>query len=399
MHFYAMTAVSSVFNLEPRTKFVIATVMLLMTLTVFIVRYSEKTGHHSIAMVSAYVGFYWMGFLLYLVLSLLSFDLYRVFLYLAGKVFSHNLDFLKIKVSKSFYLSVLCSTCVCVYGYFEARTLHIERVVIRTNKITAPVKIAQISDVHVGLIIRDERIKEIVAAIEQEQPDILVSTGDLVDSQLDNISSYAQYFEAFHPPSGKYAVAGNHEFYAGLHQSLDFTELSGFKVLRNEAVNIGNSIVIAGVDDPEVSNYSPLFFERISLDAKERAAATEVHRLQEQELLMGIPPQKYTILLKHRPYLNKPEHRLFDLQLSGHTHKGQIFPFNFLTWLYYSKQTGLSGLTAWVYIPHHSGLIKVGQRGVLYVNRGAGTWGPPIRVLSPPEVTIIELIPDDMKTH
>ncbi|MBF0554598.1 MAG: metallophosphoesterase [Nitrospirae bacterium] len=397
MHFYAMAAASSAFNLKSDDKTVAALVMLILTVSPFIVRYSERTGHPSAAMAAAYIGYYWMGFLLYVVLSLLSFDLYRLILYLAGKVSRSELDFLRVKITTSFYLSVLFSICVCVYGYFEARAIRIEKVVIRTNKVTAPVKIAQISDVHVGLIIRDERIKTIVAAIAAELPDILVSTGDLVDGQLDNTTGFAKYFEALTPPLGKYAVTGNHEFYAGLRQPIDFTERCGFKLLRNEMVDIGDGIVIAGVDDPEVIRYRGPFNERINLDSKEALEASQTHQIEEQKLLMGIPPDKYTILLKHRPELNKHEEGLFDLQLSGHTHKGQIFPFNIVTWLYYSKQTGLSDFTAWVYVPNKSGLLKVGKRESLYVNRGAGTWGPPIRVLSPPEIAIIELIPENVK--
>lgn len=388
MHFYAMTAASSAFDLKSAGRAAVALVMLILIVSPFIVRYSEKTGHPSAAMAAACIGYYWMGFLLYLVLSLFSFDLYRLFIYLAGKVSRCELEFLRVRVATSFYLSVLFSICVCVYGYFEARAIRIEKVVIRTDKVTAPVRIAQISDVHIGLIIGSERIKAIVDAIARENPDILVSTGDLVDGQIDNTTGFAGYFEAFKPPLGKYAVTGNHEFYAGLPQTIDFTERCGFKILRNETVSIGYGIVIAGVDDPAVSHLGE------QLNKRGEPEAAQTHQSEEQKLLSGIPPDKYTILLKHRPELDKHEGGLFDLQLSGHTHKGQIFPFNIITWLYYSKQTGLTDITDWIYIPGKSGLVKVGKRESLYVNRGAGTWGPPIRVLSPPEIAIVELIPN-----
>ncbi|MBF0457740.1 MAG: metallophosphoesterase [Nitrospirae bacterium] len=397
MHFYALTAAGSAFNLKLSAKVCVAAAMLIMTMFPFIVRYSERTGHQLVAKAAAYTGYYWMGFLLYVVMFLFAFDLYKFLIYITGRVAGHDLEFLKVKAAASFYLSVLFSISICVYGYFEARAIRIEKVVIRTNKVTSAVKIAQITDVHVGLIIADKRIKAIAEAIDSEAPDILVSTGDLVDGQLDNIDGLAKYFEALHPPLGKYAVTGNHEFYAGLTQTIEFTERCGFKVLRNEAVTIGNTIVIAGVDDPEVSNFKVPSHLRVTLEAKERLAAAKERGLMEKELLTGIPPDKYTILLKHRPELNEHEEGLFDLQLSGHTHKGQIFPFGVLTWLYYSKQTGLSDLTTWVYVPNKGGLLKVDGRGFLYVNRGVGTWGPPIRVLSPPEVAIIELVPEDVK--
>jgi len=102
----------------------------------------------------------------------------------------------------------------------------------------------------------------------------------------------------------------------------------------------------------------------------------------EKKLLSDIPHEKFTLLLKHRPIINKSSIGLFDLQLSGHTHKGQIFPFTLLTGLYYNNNT-------YAFL---SGLKIFNGNSYLYVSRGAGTWGPPMRFLSPPEVTIIDVV-------
>ena len=99
-----------------------------------------------------------------------------------------------------------------------------------------------------------------------------------------------------------------------------------------------------------------------------------------------MPYDKFTILLKHRPVVDKNAHGLFDLQLSGHAHKGQIFPFSLLTWLYYRHTL-------------HAGTLRLVDDSYLYVSRGAGTWGPPIRFLSPPEVTVIELVHEDRQSR
>jgi predicted MPP superfamily phosphohydrolase len=99
--------------------------------------------------------------------------------------------------------------------------------------------------------------------------------------------------------------------------------------------------------------------------------------VSETELLSKLPREKFTILLKHRPLVDREALGLFDLQLSGHTHKGQIFPFNLVTMLYY---------------PTHAGFLRLEGDASLYISRGSGTWGPPIRFLSPPEVTIIDLL-------
>jgi predicted MPP superfamily phosphohydrolase len=158
---------------------------------------------------------------------------------------------------------------------------------------------------------------------------------------------------------GKFAVTGNHEFYAGLDQAVRFTEEAGFTMLRGEARPVAGFMTIAGVDDPTGKRFG-LF-----------------RGPEEGALLKGVARGRFTILLKHEPVIAKDATGLFDLQLSGHTHKGQIFPFNYIVKIFY---------------PHDAGLVHLPQHAFLYVSRGSGTWGPPIRFLSPPEVTIIKLV-------
>jgi predicted MPP superfamily phosphohydrolase len=221
------------------------------------------------------------------------------------------------------------------------------------------IRIAQISDVHLGLIVRENRLKSILSKVKEEEPDILISTGDLVDGQLNDLDGLIKLFKEIKPRFGKYAVTGNHEFYAGLAQALDFTRKAGFIVLRGEKITIEGILNIAGVDDKTRTYYN----ENV---------------VSERELLMHLPRNIFTIFLKHRPIVNKDITGLFDLQLSGHVHKGQIFPFSVITGLYYETQAGFA---------------KLPSEASLYVSRGSGTWGPPIRFLSSPEVAIIDLVP------
>jgi uncharacterized protein len=213
--------------------------------------------------------------------------------------------------------------------------------------------------VHLGLIVREERLKRIVSEIRKASPDMLVSTGDLVDGQINRMTGLAELFQDIRPELGKFAVTGNHEVYAGLGQAIDFTERAGFRLLRNEGVTAGGLINVIGVDDPAIGR------------------SNRSGQASEKSLLSGTDPDKFALLLKHRPGVQQENLGLFDLQLSGHVHKGQIFPFNLLTYLLYPVKTGYT-----VY-PGSS---------ALYVSRGTGTWGPPIRFLAPPEVTVIELI-------
>jgi predicted MPP superfamily phosphohydrolase len=223
------------------------------------------------------------------------------------------------------------------------------------------VRIVQISDVHLGLLIREPRLARILEKVTAASPDIFISTGDLVDGQTDSLNGVGNLLREIKAPLGKYAVTGNHEFYAGLDRSLKFMKQAGFRVLRGEGTSVAGLINIAGVDDPVVKGYGR------SREAPER------------EILSGLPGDKFTLFLKHRPDVEKSAEGLFDLQLSGHAHKGQLFPFTFIVRLVF---------------PQIAGLYDLSSGSHLYVSRGSGTWGPPIRFLAPPEVTVIDLVPE-----
>lgn len=364
MHFYAFLKAKAAFSFTSETGIYIALFMLIMVFAPLIVRVSERPELGFFARLMSYIGYMWMGILFFFFSVSVCLDIYRLMVYLIGSVFHENLSSLIPSVKLSFYLPAILSVIIGIYGYFEAMDIRTEKVVIRTPKISESIgrlRIVQISDVHIGLIIREQRLKRIMDKVKEAKPDILVSTGDLVDGQIDGIEGLAELFKEIKPRYGKFAVTGNHEFYAGLDQAMDFTERAGFKLLRGEGVTVAGMINIAGVDDPAGKRYG-LYRE-----------------VPERKLLSDMPPDKFTILLKHRPVVDKNAHGLFDLQLSGHAHKGQIFPFSLLTWLYYRHTI-------------HAGHLRLVNDSYLYVSRGAGTWGPPIRFLSPPEVTVIELV-------
>lgn len=236
-----------------------------------------------------------------------------------------------------------------------------EKVEIRSPKIAPSVgriRVVQISDVHVGLMVREKRVESILQAVKGAQPDLLVSTGDLVDGQVGELIGLVEMFRAVNPRYGKLAVTGNHEFYAGEGQAVAFTEKGGFRLLRGEGVTVAGVLNVAGVDDPV----------GLGMGAKREA----------QALPKSLPPGNFTLLLKHRPSVDPSQVAVVDMQLSGHVHGGQIFPFGFATRLFF---------------PAGTGLIPLGESRHLYVSRGSGTWGPPIRFLAPPEVTVIDVLP------
>jgi predicted MPP superfamily phosphohydrolase len=224
----------------------------------------------------------------------------------------------------------------------------------------------QISDLHVGLLFRESRLESVLQAVRAADPDILVSTGDLVDGRLSRedvisqLDRMAAMIAAVPAKGGKYAVTGNHEYYAGLDQALEFTRKAGFTVLRDQSAALPAGITISGVDDPAGRR------------GEVPSAATP-----EKEILRSLSPQQFQLLLKHRPLVADTGHSHFDLQLSGHVHKGQIFPFNLLVGLKF---------------PIPCGTTTTGNGAAIHVSRGSGTWGPPMRLFAPPEVTVIDII-------
>ncbi|MFC1822213.1 metallophosphoesterase [Thermodesulfobacteriota bacterium] len=342
-----------------------AAVLIFMALLVvmpILVRLSESMGLESLAGIMAYIGFLWMGLLFLFVSTAFAIDVYRLIIYISEIITKKDLSLFSFTARSYFLLALLVSVAAAGYGWFEALNIRSEHVIIKTPKIPAEIgrlRIVQISDVHLGIIVREKRLQRILKALKAADPDIFVSTGDLVDAQMDHLADLARMLRGIQAKYGKYAVLGNHEFYAGLAKSIAFMEEAGFRILRNEAADVAGLIHIAGVDDPAGRSGGP----------------SPV--VPEKQLFSGLPVGKFTLFLKHQPRLDNSAIGLFDLQLSGHTHRGQIFPFSLVTRLFY---------------PVNAGLLELQNGSYLYVSRGSGTWGPPIRFLSPPEVTVIDLV-------
>lgn len=330
--------------------------ILLMTFSLPLLWRLEHHGRHRMATVLAWVGFGWMGWVFLFFWIALIVDLLRLLIAGFGVATSADVQFL-VSARGSFLLSAGISLAVAAYGFVDARRVRIERVTIPSRKLkpgSPPFRVALISDVHLGTLVGAHRLKHIIEQLQDIDADVVVSAGDLVDGLEDRLRELAPMLNKVRPRYGKFAVTGNHEYYAGIQHSLDFHEQAGFKVLRASAVNLTDAISIAGVDDP--TGRSGYTDERVPLGQLSR--------------------DRFAILLKHQPVLMPSGAHLFDLQLSGHVHRGQIFPFGLLVRLAYPVTTGLTRLAegAWI-----------------YVSRGTGTWGPPMRVGSPPEIALIQI--------
>jgi len=363
MHYYAFRKVNAAFPLTAPGAVALVAWMAIMVLAPVLVRFIEREGLETVAVPLAATGYTWMGFIFLFCVTMVIFDLGRGLLWLGGLCFQRD-ALVFVTARQAFLLAGLVSVGISLYGYHEAKAVRLEKVVVRTSKLPPSIKsfrIVQISDVHLGLIVREQRLRKIIREIEAAQPDLLVSSGDLVDGQMDGMTTLSAALDKVHTPFGKIAVTGNHEYYAGIKSSLDFTRQAGFSVLQGELLDVAGILTVAGVDDPAGARFGS-------------------GKISEEGVLKKAPHGSFVLLLKHRPVVAKQSVGFFDLQLSGHIHKGQIFPFELVTHLFYPVETGLS---------------RVLDSCFLYVSRGTGTWGPPIRFLAPPEVTIIDLVSED----
>ncbi|MGE5492223.1 MAG: metallophosphoesterase [Actinomycetota bacterium] len=251
-------------------------------------------------------------------------------------------------------------------GYFNARRVaRVVRVDIPLAGLPqelAGFTIVQLSDIHVGPTIKGEYVRAIVDRVNQLDADLVAITGDVVDGSVEQLRDHTAPLAGLKSRHGSYVVTGNHEYYSGATAWMREFERIGLHGLHNRHVVIahrGARFVLAGVTD-----FSAGAFD--ATQASDPAAA-----------LAGSPPGLVRVLLAHQPRsAPAAETAGFDLQLSGHTHGGQFWPWNFFVPL---QQ------------PFTAGLHRLGRLTV-YTSRGTGYWGPPKRFGAPSEITVLRLV-------
>lgn len=355
INFYAFARTRTIFQFPAAVQIIVVVLLILLILAPVLVRVAENMRLEELAKAIAYTGYIWMAFVFLFFFLSVSFDIIRLlakFFYPAAKSTPLSTIF--------FGLAVFLSFVLVVYGFLDAQRIRVKKLEVQTEHFLpndGRIRIVQISDVHVGLIIRGGRLQTLIDTVKQANPDILVSTGDLLDGELDNVMPEAERFISIKPAFGKYAIMGNHEYYAGIKRSLAFTQKAGFEVLRDEVRQVAG-INIFGADDITAARLGMRKDKDIF-----------------DELISSNRNKGFVLLLKHQPFVKEKEN--FDLQLSGHTHGGQIFPFRLITRMFFENNYGY---------------YELGKNKLLYVSGGTGTWGPPVRIFAPPEITIVDII-------
>ncbi|MHB8846164.1 MAG: metallophosphoesterase [Nitrospirota bacterium] len=362
MHVYAFLKARQALGFGWAAGAPLALFMLLMVGAIFLIRLLERNDLELSARTLSWVAYLWMAFIFLAFCLFLVFDAANLALRVPGWLGIPSGTFRPIAPRITFTIAVTLSVVVCIYGYFDAQKIRTERLVFETDRLppgTDRVTIVQISDVHLGLIVRCDRLVAMLEAVKAAKPDIFVVTGDLVDAQINHLPGLGELLHEVQAPYGKFAITGNHEYYAGLDKAIEFIEHSGLTMLRGGSKDLG-VIQIAGVDDRAAIQ------TKTGTPASDRAALAKTDR-----------SKKFVLFLKHQPHPDADAIGMYDLMLSGHTHKGQIWPFTF-----FSRRAH----------PLQAGRYDVGKDSVVYTSRGTGTWGPPIRFLASPEVTVIEIV-------
>jgi predicted MPP superfamily phosphohydrolase len=317
-----------------------------------------------------FVPFLWMGAMFIMFSLLVVTDAARLLNYIASRVAGdlplvHKINQLFPSARAIALGTVVIGAGLCAWGLraalFDLRVERVEVALTRFPKELDGFKIVQITDLHAGAIVDRKWIELAVEKANALDPDLIAVTGDVVDGDVGQLYEVVSPLKNLKADHGVFFVTGNHEYYSGVEEWLVVFEKFGFRILRNERVRIGDdgaSFDLAGVDDQNARGMAP------------------GHGTDLEKALKGRDPKLALVLLAHQPKIIKQASEYgVDLVLSGHTHGGQLWPWNHLVRIAQ---------------PYISGLHKYGHTWI-YVSQGTGFWGPPIRLGTRNEITEIIL--------
>ena len=290
------------------------------------------------------VGTGWLIFTLYMVLFLLAFDLLKL---------------CRVPFNYGFILSLIFTVALLGYGYYNYRHPKTNIINIALDKPLAddakPVKIVAVSDLHLGNGTGKTALKRYVKMIGEQNPDLILIAGDLIDNSVVPLytENMMEELSELKAPLGIYMVPGNHEYISGIKASARFIQDTPIQLLRDSVVTLPNGMQLIGRDD-----------------------RSNTARRSLQELMAGIDKSNPIILLDHQPYkLTESEAAGVDLQFSGHTHRGQVWPMNWVTDYIYEQSHG----------------YRQWGNSHIYVSSGLSLWGPPFRIGTESDMAVFHL--------
>lgn len=368
VHYYAWTRLVRDLALPPSQQRMLTlgfvVLFALVPLSFFVRRASGV-----LAVPVVWVASIWLGVLLLLLVTLLAGDVVRGLVALSSRLGDAPPEdpARRVALARLFALVVVGLTGGLAAWAVKSglARVAIRQVEVRLGRLPKELDgttIVQLTDVHVGPTIRRDFIEEVVARTNALNPDVIAITGDLVDGSVEDLRDHVAPLAALKARWGVYFVTGNHEYYSGADEWIAELRRLGIRVLRNERVTIGEgaaSFDLCGIDDSQAAQFGG------------------DHGADLARAVKGRDPTRELVLLAHQPRaVFEAEKHGVGLQLSGHTHGGQIWPWKYLVRL---QQ------------PVVSGLARFGETQV-YVSNGTGYWGPPMRLAAPAEITRVRLI-------
>lgn len=308
----------------------------------------------------AVIGSWYLGLMIYLLLMLIVIDIARVadnWIRLLPDLRARRPDRVRLAL---FWAVLSIALLVVAAGRWNALNPVVREydITLKGNPRPSPVRITVATDLHVGLIVRNHWLSRMIEVINSTSPDAVLLVGDIVDSDVTHAQEekLSEELAAISAPLGVFAVLGNHEFYSGAMEAVHSFEAGGVRVLRDESVAVGDSFTLVGRDDRAASRMG-----------KERLPLAEIPLADS-----GLP----VIVMDHTPAsLDEAQAAGVALQVSGHTHRGQLWPFNLVTSRIFEQDWGF---------------LRKGET-LFYISCGLGVWGPPIRTSSRPEVVVLKI--------
>ncbi|MFW5830611.1 MAG: metallophosphoesterase [Prolixibacteraceae bacterium] len=363
VNLYIFSRTRAVFPQETTGWWIAAVLFWIIAFSYVIGRFIERSGAMAVAEPFIKAGSFWLGAMLYITLLFLLVDIFRGLNSLTGATKFLSFSWREGKGKAVVGLVYAVSAIILVAGFYSAKIPVVRNQMV---KITKPVpggsqKVVLVSDIHLGMMISNGKLDRMVNLVNKQNADLILMAGDVFDEDLGPVikKNMGDQLKKLKARDGVYAILGNHEFYGGAKVAEKYLKDHNITVLRDSVVMLRNGISIVGRED--------ITAERMYNKSRKPIS----------ELLKNVDTGKLILMLDHQPYkLKEVAEYPVDLQVSGHTHNGQMWPFNYIIDAMYEIGSGY-------------GKIKETH---FYVSSGYGTWGPPIRTNSRAEIVVLDII-------
>lgn len=362
LHFYIYSRGIQAFAVGSQARTAFTWTFWLLAATYPLARIMERVWLSAVSDLLTWIGAFWLAAFLYFLLAVVFIDIIR----LAGMIFPvhllHGYDPAKVKLAVFVGVTGIIAVLLAA-GHINAVSTRISAYSLNIAKpgpAGKTMRIVAVSDVHLGTLIGPRRLGRLIRLVNGQKPDLVLFAGDVVDEDLAPVIRYdlGKLLKQIKAPSGVYAVTGNHEYIGGAERAVKYLSDHGITILRDTSVLVADAVYIVGRED------------------RDRSRFTDGTRKSLGQLTEGLDKTKPIIVLDHQPFnLEDVVNSGADLQISGHTHHGQLWPLGYITSAIFELSRGY--------------LQKANTH--FLVSTGFGTWGPPVRTGNRPEILVINL--------